>query len=84
MYFSSIDKTGFESQYLESRKRIDILCDLIVAERISNVDALEKYRQIEENYMHNALEGIELFRMVYKNRVNRLCRQFLSEVSHAI
>lgn len=84
MYFSSFDKTGLESQYLDSRKRIDILCDLIVAQKISNVDALEEYRQSEGDYMRNALEGIELFKMIYKNRVIRLCRQFLSEVSHAV
>jgi hypothetical protein len=84
MYFSSFDKTGFESQYVDSRKRIDILCDLIVAQKISNACAMEEYRQIEEDYMHTALEGIVLFRMIYKNRVIRLCRQFLSEVSHAV
>jgi len=83
MFFSSFDNNGYESRYLDARKKIDFLCDMIVARKISAVDAKEEYVIIELKYTHPNMEGIELFRMIYKNRVDRLCRQFLGKAYDA-
>ena len=83
MYFARFDETGYDSRYLDLRKEIDVLCDAIVAQEINTQLAMKVYQRMELEYSRFNLEGTEFFRMMYKNRIERLCRQFSPEAEHA-
>ena len=65
-----------EEHYVDARRKIDVLCGLIVSGRLSRRDAVETYREIENDFANRNPAEAELFGMIYKNRVNRLCDQF--------
>ncbi len=66
----------YDEDYSSARRKIDILCGLIVSGRLSKDTALQKYDEIERDYGNGKRGDMNLFRMIYKSRVERLCVQF--------
>ncbi|UCC81098.1 MAG: hypothetical protein JSW64_07000 [Candidatus Zixiibacteriota bacterium] len=66
----------YGEHYLGARKKIDVLCELIVSGRLSRKEALKIYREIENNFAELDPDNAQLFNMIYETRVNRLCDQF--------
>ncbi len=77
-----LDTIGYDDDYLGMRTEIDLLCDDITSGAIAQNDAWRQYEVIERSFYQRDPERIELFRMIYKNRIERLCRQFLLEETH--
>jgi len=65
-----------DRHYIDARRKIDVLCGMIVSGRLSREDALRIYEEIEKDYIALDSQKADLFNMVYRNRVNRLCDQF--------
>ncbi len=66
----------YEDHYLGARKKIDVLCQLIVSGRLSREEAVKIYKEIECEFAELDPDNAQLFSMIYENRVNRLCDQF--------
>ena len=66
----------YDEEYSNVRRKIDILCGLIISGRLSRDSALQKYDEIERDYANGKQGDLNLFRMIYKSRVERLCAQF--------
>ncbi len=62
--------------YVEARRKIDNLCGLIISERFTRKSAAREYENIERDYAKDEPDNLDFFRMIYKNRVRRLCDQF--------
>ena len=77
MFYSWYQKDRYDSDYVGIRERLDILCRKITGRELTSEEAHRQYRAIENEYA--LLEGsrVELFEMIYKNRIVRLCNQFL-------
>lgn len=69
----------YRKHYTESRRKIDVLCGLIVSGRLSREKAEEIYGEIQSDFARADQENLELFKMIYENRVRRLCDQFCPE-----
>jgi len=76
MFEPIVNKTGYSKAYLESRRRIDDLCRSIMLGEISPKETLDRYESIETRYLKETSEKAELFRMVYRSRIERLVNQF--------
>jgi hypothetical protein len=74
--YSKHNERNFEKHYVDARRKVDILCGLIVSERLPEKDAMEIYGEIESEFAARDPGKAELFEMIYKNRVVRLCDQF--------
>lgn len=70
---------GYSKQYIESRKQLDKLCDLVIVGAITSHRAFNEYQRIESDFNREYSEMKDLFRMIYYNRLKRLVSQFLSE-----
>jgi hypothetical protein len=79
MYYAGFREEGYSEVYIRSRKQIDKLCDLIVLGVISLRAARNEYRRIESEFGHDSPEMMDLFKMIYQHRLERLANQFLSE-----
>lgn len=66
----------YEKHYIDARRKIDILCGLIVSGGLSREDAVRIYKEIENDFADFDSGESELFNLIYENRVNRLCNQF--------
>jgi hypothetical protein len=71
-YFSD----EFDIGYGPARHKIDALCRGIRSGEISPARAREEYKTIESEFMMTNPEKGDLFRMIYANRIERLCEQF--------
>lgn len=78
MFNSDFHKDNYDSRYLAARAQMDELCDSIVTGMTDCEKAIGNYARIESEFAAAFPENAELFRMIYKNRVERLCSQFLS------
>jgi len=67
-----------ELDYTLARIRIDRLCECIRGRLMEAARAKEEYEKIERRYASSNQEKADLFRMIYKSRINRLCEQFLA------
>ena len=65
-----------DEHYIDARRKIDLLCGLIVSGRLSREEALRIYEEIENDFVALDPPKADLFGMIYKNRVCRLCDQF--------
>ncbi len=74
--FSKYDRKGYGSEYIEARRKIDVLSGLIKSRTVSRGDALDIYRTIESDYRRFDPARGDLFAMIYKSRVVRLIEQF--------
>jgi hypothetical protein len=79
MYYVDFRREGYSESYLTARRQIDKICDLIVIGAVSTERAREEYLGIETKFFSENAETTEFFRMIYKNRIERLASQFLSE-----
>jgi hypothetical protein len=66
-----------ELEYILARLRIDELCESIRRRHVTSDQARDEYRKIENRFLSSNHEKAELFRMIYKSRIERLCGQFL-------
>jgi hypothetical protein len=82
MIGSVFDRERFGDHYLSARSKVDELCAAVVNAAVTYDRAQETYGKIEAEFAGHEPERAELFHMIYKNRVERLCRQFLSESDH--
>ena len=80
--FRKNDDRYFEGNYVNALRKINILCGLIVSGRLSRTEAVEIYGEIEREYKAGKPEKPELFKMIYENRIYRLCDQFCGNLSH--
>lgn len=78
MLDSIFHKDGYDSPYIKARKEIDDLCRMITKGEITIDKANSIYDGIEAQFASRNPERADLFRMIYKSRVSRLCEQFLS------
>jgi hypothetical protein len=69
----------FRRHYIDARRKIDILCGLIVSGRLPRSEAEKVYAEIQSDFVRVDEENRELFEMIYENRVRRLCDQFCPE-----
>jgi hypothetical protein len=79
MYYSSFQEEGYSQNYILARKQIDELCDLTVLGVISAAGVGAEYQRIESEFAAKEPEMAGFFRMIYKNRLERLADQFISE-----
>jgi hypothetical protein len=79
MYYTSFRLEGYSNQYIESRKQLDKLCDLVIIGAIAPQRAFDEYQCIESDFKGEYSEMKDLFRMIYYNRLKRLVSQFPSE-----
>jgi hypothetical protein len=79
MYYVDFRREGYSESYLTARRQIDKICDLIVIGAVLTERAREEYLGIETKFFSENPETTEFFRMIYKNRIERLASQFLSE-----
>jgi hypothetical protein len=82
MFNNSFNEEVFDKGYVNFRKKIDSLCDLILQGLIAQENARSEYDKIETAYAEAAPHDTKLFRLIYKSRVERLCQQFLVEASN--
>jgi len=80
--FSKNRNEGFDRHYIEARRKIDILCGLITSGRLPKKNADALYNEIENDFARIDKDSLELFRMIYENRVKRLCDQFCPKNDH--
>jgi len=80
--FNKNRNEGFDRHYIEARRKIDILCGLITSGRLPKKDAEALYNEIENDFARIDKDSLELFRMIYENRVKRLCDQFCPKNDH--
>lgn len=66
----------FDRNYVDARRRLDVLCGIIISGRISRENAKKLYEEIKIEYIGSSPEKEDLFRMIYDSRVSRLCDQF--------
>jgi len=66
----------FRKHYIDARRKIDILCGLIVSGKLPRSEAEKVYAEIQSDFVRVDEENRELFGMIYENRVRRLCDQF--------
>lgn len=69
---------GYERTYIDARLEMDRLCAGIVAGTVTLIEARRRYDEIERQYAAEESEKIDLFRMIYSGRIERLCQQFTS------
>ena len=67
---------GFDETYIQARRKLDLLCGIIISGRISRDSAERIYEEIKSDYLDSSPDNAELFRMIYDNRIARLCDQF--------
>ena len=79
MYYTGFCLEGYSEQYIESRKQLDRLCDLVIMGAITSHLAFDEYQRIESDFNREYSEMKDLFRMIYYNRLKRLVSQFPSE-----
>jgi hypothetical protein len=79
MYYADFRAEGYLDKYIDSRKQIDKLCDLLVMGAITSRRAIDEYQCIESEFNQENPEMMDLFRMIYYNRLKRLASQFPSE-----
>jgi hypothetical protein len=79
MYYASFHEEGYSQNYVISRKRVDRLCDLVVLGLIPADSAGAEYQRIESEFAALEPEMAGFFRIIYKNRLERLADQFSSE-----
>jgi hypothetical protein len=68
-----------EMEYILARLKLDLLCESIRQHRVTAIQAKDEYTGIENRYLLSNEEKADLFRMIYKSRIERLCEQFLAE-----
>ncbi len=66
-----------ELEYALARLRLDELCESIRLRQVTSDQAREEYVKIESRFLPSNQEKAELFKMIYKSRIERLCQQFL-------
>ena len=66
-----------ELEYVLVRLKIDALCELIRQQRVTATHAKEAYRKIERRFLSSNQDKVELFKMIYESRIERLCDQYL-------
>jgi hypothetical protein len=69
----------FEKDYIDARRKLDVLCGIIISGRISRGNVEKIYAEIKQGYFAADPEKEGLFRMIYDSRINRLCDQFCPE-----
>ncbi len=79
MYYAGFREEGYSQDYIEARKQIDELCDLIVMGVVSRQKAFEEYNRVELGFTENNPEISEFFKMIYRSRIERLTSQFSPE-----
>ncbi len=77
--YSKNKSDDYRKHYIDARRKIDVLCELIVSGRLPRKDAEEIYAEIQGDFARAERENLELFKMIYENRVRRLCDQFCPE-----
>jgi hypothetical protein len=70
------DDANFDKDYVIARRKVDLLCGMIISGRLERAKALDIYAEIEREYIATGPERPELFKMIYENRILRLCDQF--------
>ncbi len=76
MNLPAFDKRGYSDRYLDARAKIDELCRRIMVSGLTTELAMKSYEQIEAEYAGEEPEYVDLFRMIYRNRIVRLADQF--------
>jgi hypothetical protein len=67
-----------EDEKIEKLKAwVDTLCQKITKKEISSTEALLELKRIKEKAQKYLPDKIELFDLIYQNRVKRLIEQFL-------
>jgi hypothetical protein len=79
MYYAGFCLEGYSEQYIESRKQIDRLCNLVIIGGTTAQRAFDEYQRIESDFNREYSEMKDLFRMIYYNRLKRLVSQFPPE-----
>ena len=79
MYYAGFREEGYSQNYIVARKQVDKLCDLVVLGVISPARAMNEYQRIETEFGDREPEMREIFKTIYKNRLERLSSQFPSE-----
>lgn len=77
--YSKNKSDDYRKYYIDARRKIDVLCGLIVSGRLPRKEAEELYAEIQGDFERADRENLELFKMIYENRVIRLCDQFCPE-----
>jgi len=72
------DSKDFSEFYLIAKERIDRLCEKIAALRITAGEAMAAYDRIEADFLKEQPGMADLFIMIYRSRVVRLCEQYLT------
>ena len=72
------DTRGYRESYLVIRARIDRLCAQIKRGGVSQAKALEVYSEMADDFLKDDSQNAELFKMVYKSRIERLSDQFFA------
>jgi len=70
---------GYGVEYIELRKKLDSLCRKIAGGEIASEKALTMYDEIEKEYTRSDNSRGDLFSMIYKSRIVRLCNQYSLE-----
>jgi len=68
----NLEERGYSKAYIDARIKIDNLCCNIQAKTISSRDAMLYYDQLEFEYLKIEPEQCELFRGIYRQRIERL------------
>jgi hypothetical protein len=79
MFYYYFDSDGYGPDYIEVRRKIDLLCRKITGSELTSEEARREYRKIEEDYALLEESKVELFKMIYESRIIRLCDQFSLE-----
>ena len=74
--FRKNNNEDFGADYIKARRKLDVLCGIIISGRISRENAERIYGDIKAEYLDSSPGKGELFCMIYDNRIGRLCDQF--------
>jgi hypothetical protein len=72
---SQLNERGYSQAYIDARMKIENLCCHIGSDFQNNEKTMEIYQAIENEYINQEPERAELFKKIYRSRVERLCEE---------
>jgi hypothetical protein len=76
MFYSCFHREGYDLDYIAIRERLDNLCDKITGRKLTCEEAFRQYENISTEFKLLDDSRVELFEMIYKSRIIRLCKQY--------